>query len=150
MDKKTMMALGGIVVIGGIALIIISPNLVFTRWVPGGSFGGGLVQRTDLSGVTLLAGVALLVIGGIVAALGFAGKDKGADLQNQEGIRLYHAGQQHGPYPMHSIVEWHKSGKLSEDDLVRPQGSNEWIPVTKFLGASNPSPTSKREEGEKE
>lgn len=135
MNKRVLMAMGIVLVIIGFAMIIISPSV---GHIPGLTSGD---IRTLSFGVPIL-GIVALIFGGIIFAIGFVMKDVGIVRQQQsEGILLIHAGQQHGPYPMHSIVEWYKSGKLNENDMVSIQGSNKWIPVTRFLGANNLTPT---------
>jgi hypothetical protein len=69
--------LGIIIAIIGVALIIISPSLLSVKRVPGdlivrGDGLGGREQITDLRDVAKFGGVALLIVGGIIAAVGFS------------------------------------------------------------------------------
>jgi len=83
---------GIIIFIIGVALIIISPNLLFTETV--GTYKVGFMQEpitqtTDLRNVTLFFGVALLIVGGIISAVGFGSKKTISPNQQRPGILLY-------------------------------------------------------------
>ena|SRR2546430_1103179 len=108
---------------------------------PGSQLEGG-ERITDLRNVTLFFGVALLIVGGIISAVGFGIKKVIPPDQQLQGILLYHDGQQYGPYQMEAIMAWHESGKLSEADRVFIKGSNQWVPVASFLGMNNSTFTS--------
>jgi hypothetical protein len=64
--SKIVVPIGIVIVVIGVALIIISPNLFWQEF----EFRTGIVRTTDLRTVTLLFGVALLAVGGIVSAVG--------------------------------------------------------------------------------
>jgi hypothetical protein len=75
--RSPAMTIGPIILIIGVALIILSPNLLFHEFSGG---GGGImsenflptVRITDLRNVASFFGVALLMVGGIVSAVGFS------------------------------------------------------------------------------
>lgn len=85
-----------------------------------------------------------MILGGIISAVGFGFGIKKTISPDQQrpGILLYRDGQQYGPYQMEAIMEWYKSGKLSEKDVVFVEGSNQWVPVASFLGLNNSTVTS--------
>jgi len=87
--------------------------------------------------VAMFFGVALLIVGGVISAVGFGIKKTLSTDQQRPGILLYRDGEQYGPYQMEAIMEWYKSGKLSEKDMVFAKGSNQWVPVAFFLGMDN-------------
>lgn len=63
--------LGILILIVGVALMLISPTLLWEETVPGaGPFGFPLIRTTDYRNVAWLCGVALLIVGGIISALG--------------------------------------------------------------------------------
>lgn len=63
--------LGILILIIGVALMLISPTLLWQETVPGaGPFGFPLIRTTDYRVGTWLCGVALLIVGGITSALG--------------------------------------------------------------------------------
>jgi hypothetical protein len=99
-------------------------------------------RTTDLRGLAMFGGVVLLLVGGVMSAVGFGIKKTISPDQQRPGILLYRDGQQYGPYQMEAIMEWYKSGKLSEKDMVFVKGSNQWVPVASFLGMSNSTVTS--------
>ncbi len=73
--RKSPTTIGIIIAIIGVALIIISPSLLFTKTV--GTYHPGIVydptiRTTDLRDAAMFCGVALLVVGGIISALGFS------------------------------------------------------------------------------
>ena len=68
LNTKILVAIGIVIVVVGVALIIISPNLL---WEEVSFSQPGVVRTTDLRTVTLLFGIVLLAVGGIVSAVGF-------------------------------------------------------------------------------
>lgn len=75
MNNRTVIAVGIVIAIIGVAVIIISPNLLFVQHSSSGPndiFGMGRQRITDLRSVALLFGVGLLIVGGIVSAVGFS------------------------------------------------------------------------------
>lgn len=75
--SKGLVGVGIVILIIGVAVIIISPNLVFSGSSSSDLFhpGDGLsvsIWTTDLSGVTMFFGVALLIVGGIISAVGYS------------------------------------------------------------------------------
>lgn len=73
-NRKTI---GIIIVIIGVALIIISPSLLYVQHIHGDLFVrgdrmGGSEQITDLRDAAKFCGVALLIVGGIITAIGFS------------------------------------------------------------------------------
>lgn len=77
LNNRTAIAVGIVVAIIGVALIIISPKLLFVEHIGGGgdimSGNVGSTERfTDLRNVALFFGVALLIVGGIASAVGFS------------------------------------------------------------------------------
>ena len=67
---NSKLTMGIIILVIGVALIIISPSLISVR-----NFSEGLTTRqeiTDLTDAAKFCGVALLIIGGITAAVGFS------------------------------------------------------------------------------
>jgi len=64
---------GIIVLVFGVALIIISPSLTFTETVGRDTiFGFPVTRTTDLRNVSMFFGVALLIVGGIISAVGIS------------------------------------------------------------------------------
>ena len=75
LNKRTVIAVGIVIAIIGVGVIIISPNLLFVEHSSSGPndiFGMGIERTTDLRSVALFLGVALLIVGGIVSAVGFS------------------------------------------------------------------------------
>jgi hypothetical protein len=70
-NNRIVMAIGMVSVVIGVALIIISPKLLFVEHVPGGFLNLGMERITDLRSVSLFFGVAALIVGGIISAVGF-------------------------------------------------------------------------------
>jgi hypothetical protein len=86
MDSK--ITRGIIILIIGVALIIISPNLLFTETVGRDRvFGFPVTQTTDLRNMAMFFGVVLLIVGGITSALGFSIKDVGTSRQQPVGLK---------------------------------------------------------------
>lgn len=69
-NKKTM---GIIILIVGISLVLISPRLYWQTVSVGTDIyhPGGSLETTDFAGITFLFGVALLIVGCIIFAIGF-------------------------------------------------------------------------------
>lgn len=72
--SRAVIAFGIIIAIIGVALMIISPSLLFTETVPDFIPGRGqTTQHTnDLRNIALLSGIALLIVGGIISAIGYS------------------------------------------------------------------------------
>lgn len=69
---KVLLAVGIVVALIGIGLIVIAPSMIFKRQVPGSVLGVPMMldQTTNLKSQTKFFGVALLVVGGIISAVG--------------------------------------------------------------------------------
>jgi hypothetical protein len=74
MNRRTVISIGIVIAVIGVALIIISPSLLFVEPGPPSRFdpwGLGNQKITDLRNVAMFFGVALLIVGGIISAVGF-------------------------------------------------------------------------------
>jgi hypothetical protein len=63
--------------------------------------------------------------------------------KQSDALFIYVSGQQHGPYPLASIAEWHKSGNIQPNDMIFSRG--QWVPIASFFTgdeAGNDSPHS--------
>lgn len=72
--SKALLATGIIIAVIGIGLILISPNMVFREHLPPSQFDPlGMDERiTNLTDKTKFFGVAILIVGGIISAVGFS------------------------------------------------------------------------------
>ncbi len=72
--SRAVIAFGIIIIIIGVALIILSPSLLFTETVADPLLGRGQARHytTDLRSGALLCGIALLFVGGIISAVGYS------------------------------------------------------------------------------
>lgn len=137
--NRTIIIVGMVIAIIGVAVIIFSyiPELIASSMTQQEYQNARAVE-----GPIFLFGVAILFCGGVITAAGFLIKKSVPPHQQVQEIFLYHDGQQNGPYRMEAIMEWHKAGRLTENDRVCIKGSNQWVPVASFLGMNDSTLTS--------
>lgn len=72
--SRVLMAVGIVIAIIGVGLIMISPNFIFHDQVPGPFLGTTIMydRTTDLTGKVKGLGIFLLIVGGIISAVGFS------------------------------------------------------------------------------
>lgn len=72
--SRVLIGAGVVIAIIGIGLILLSPSFIFHDEVPGKVLGIPMMmpRTTDLTGQVKFFGVVLLVIGGIISAIGFS------------------------------------------------------------------------------
>ncbi len=151
MDKKSRIKIA----LGVIAITLGIFGLLASRWIY--SYANSMIwqdldygnvhytsegEKVLAIAVVFTISSVILTLGGVVtAAIGFVTAKSPTIVRPQQfhAILLLKDGQQHGPYSMTSIVEWYKSGKLSPNDWVCIQGTNDWTPITSFLRVNNPT-----------
>ena len=88
--------------------------------------------------VLSLIAAALSALGGLIG--GGVAKKPGKVLaaqQQSHTVFIHVNGQQHGPYTLDLVTEWHKSGTLQPNDMIFSQG--QWIPVASFFAGDKPA-----------